>query len=1316
MIPIHRRGTTQARTTGFVRALLALCLTTLATFAFAIQPVTPEQRAGHPKLQRAFIAPELDVQPELEASESLAAGGATRTAAASFAQRYGGTWEARWDRRNDRPNLIQGSGVPLVPGRGNSLTLAQLGLAANEHVDLAVVETRLQDFIAANADLLGTKGLDFALDPNSSLAYGKNDSHWFVEFVQLKDGVRVEGADLFFRVAAGNIVQFGANAVAPVAIDVQPVSTRGNAFDLALRELDFPAGTRVAEIVEAGELLVVPVAPAGEAAKANYTGEAGQGYRHRLAWRFVFRLDGDVTTYQVLFDAHTNRVIEVRDLNNWVNATVTGGIYPTTNSDTEVVRPMPFANVSNGGVKVTDVLGIYDYAGGTATITLNGKFFNMSDNCGAISLSNSTDGNLNFGTSAGTDCVTPGVGGAGNTHASRTGFYHLTNINRKAITFFPSNSWLQGTVTANMNINDLCNAGWNGSTLNFFKSGGGCSNTGEIAAVFLHEWGHGMDTNSGGAASENGSGEAVGDTFAFLETKDACIGKNFTPGQACANCAASCTGVRDVNAFSTHGAATVARPNLVADNAGINCDRYTCPYLSQGVFPYQGPMGYEGHCESYIASSANWDLAQSLLTHFGTNQGWSEMDRIWYGSLTPSKSAYRVVSGGTCNPAATVDGCGANNWYTVFLASDDDDGNLANGTPNGCRIWDAFNAHGIACGTRPVCSADAPDFTLAIAEASQSICAPGNTTYTINVGSQLGFANAVTLSATGLPAGVSAAFSVNPVVPGGSSVMTITANGSAVAGTSTITVNGTAASSAGHSATSQLVLTTGAPAAPVLSGPANGATGVSTAPTLSWAASANTTSYTLEIATDAGFTNIVQTTPGITATSYAVSGLLPTTTYYWRVKALNACGSTTSTVFSFTTANMICRAPNVAIPDNNTTGVTDNLVVSDSSTLTNLKLSIKATHTYVGDLAFTLTKGSSVIVINHPTNGSGGCSGDNIDVTLDDASSTLVQGQCNATPPALSGNVKPNAPLGTAFNGQSLAGTWSLKVVDNAGQDTGTLTEWCLIPTTSGGPTTYTVGGSVGGLTGSGLVLSLNAGAQTLPVAANGAFTFPTGLANGAAYAVTIGTQPSGQTCSVANGSGTISGANVTNVAVTCAATPTYTIGGTVSGLSGAGLVLSLNAGSQTLPVSTNGAFTFPTAVANGTAYTVTVGTQPAGQACTVANGSGTVAGANVTNVAVTCANNTYSVGGTVSGLVGNSVTLSLNGTESLPVASNGSFTFSTMLAGGAAYAVTVQTQPTSPSLVCSVANGSGTIAAANVGNVAVTCSDAIFANGFDAP
>ncbi|MBX3689056.1 proprotein convertase P-domain-containing protein [Dokdonella sp.] len=1288
------------------RSLIALVLAAFTTLALAIQPVAPPQRGAQVKLQRAIIAKGLDVEPALEATTSLAAAASQRPAVAAFLARQGGSWEMRWDSRSDRPNLIQGSGVPLIPGNGNTLTRAELGLAAGDEIDLATVETRLTDFIAANSDLLGSKGMEFHPDPGSSTAYGKDNSHWFVEFEQFHDGVRVEGANLFFRIAAGNIIQFGSYRVAPVREDTHPVSTPQAALALALGELAFPAGTQVQELINDGELLLLPLSPAGDDAGESFAGVAGSGYEHELVWRFVFRVNDDQTTYQVLVDAHSNRVIDVRDLNTYANATVTGGVYPTTNTDPETVVPMPFAAVTNGGAKVTDALGIYDYSGGTATVTLDGKYFRMSDNCGSISLSNATDGNLAFGSSGGTDCTTPGVGGAGNTHASRSGFYHLTNINRKASTFLPGNSWIAGKVTANMNIDDTCNAYWNGSSLNFFKSGGGCSNTGEISAVFLHEWGHGMDTNSGGSASDMGSGEAVGDTFAFLETKDACIGKNFKPGVPCYNCDATCTGVRDVKAFSTLGAATIAKPSNVTSDSGINCDRYACPYYANGISPYQGPMGYEGHCESYIASSANWDLAQALVGHYGSTQGWQEMDRIWYSSLTPSKAAYRVASGGTCNASASVDGCGSNNWYTVFLAADDDNGNLSDGTPNGCRIWDAFSAHGIACGTRPACSADVPDFTLAVTPTSQGVCAnpTASTSYTVNVGSQMGFSSPVVLAASGLPAGISASFSPGTVTPGGTSTMTVNVNGAA-AGTATLTVDGTASGSPGHSASAQLVVTTGVASAPILSTPGDGNSGTSTTPTLTWSAAAGASSYTIEIATDSAFTNIVQTASGLTATSYTATTLSPLTTYYWRVKAVNTCGETVSTMFSFTTANLICSTVGAAIPDNNTTGVSNSITVTDTSTLTNLKVSIKGTHTWVGDLKFQLSRGAgNVMLVDRPGyTGSGfGCSNNDFDIVLDDAATTPVEGQCNATPPALSGTVSPNNPINSVFAGAPFNGTWTLTATDNAGGDTGSLAEWCLIPTTATGAT-YTVGGNVSGLTGSGLLLSLNAGAQSLPVAADGAFTFPTGLASGASYAVTVGTQPAGQVCSVSNGSGTIGSANVTDVAVTCTAAATYTVGGNVSGLTGSGLVLSLNAGAQSLPVAADGAFTFPTGLANGASYAVTVGTQPTGQTCSVASGSGTISGANVTNVAVSCVTNTYTVGGNVSGLTGLGLVLALDaGAQSLPIAANGTFTFPTAVADGTTYTVTIATQPSGQT--CAVANGSGTISGANVTNVAVTC------------
>ncbi len=86
------------------------------------------------------------------------------------------------------------------------------------------------------------------------------------------------------------------------------------------------------------------------------------------------------------------------------------------------------------------------------------------------------------------------------------------------------------------------------------------------------------------------------------------------------------------------------------------------------------------------------------------------------------------------------------------------------------------------------------------------------------------------------------------------------------------------------------------------------------------------------------------------------------------------------------------------------------------------------------------------------------------------------------------------------------------------------------------------------------------------------------------------------------------------------APTARYAIGGTVAGLSGSGLVLQINGGSN-LAVTAPGGFTFPGTLGTGSAYTVTVLTQPSTptQSCSVMNGSGTVSAANVTNITIDC-------------------------------------------------------------------------------------------------
>lgn len=91
-------------------------------------------------------------------------------------------------------------------------------------------------------------------------------------------------------------------------------------------------------------------------------------------------------------------------------------------------------------------------------------------------------------------------------------------------------------------------------------------------------------------------------------------------------------------------------------------------------------------------------------------------------------------------------------------------------------------------------------------------------------------------------------------------------------------------------------------------------------------------------------------------------------------------------------------------------------------------------------------------------------------------------------------------------------------------------------PPGSGGLMTYAIGGTVSGLAGGTLVLQINSGSD-LTVSADGAFVFSLRLADQSTYSVQVSSPPAGQTCTVANSAGVISGADVTTVAVQCAAT-----------------------------------------------------------------------------------------------------------------------------------------------------------------------------------
>lgn len=167
--------------------------------------------------------------------------------------------------------------------------------------------------------------------------------------------------------------------------------------------------------------------------------------------------------------------------------------------------------------------------------------------------------------------------------------------------------------------------------------------------------------------------------------------------------------------------------------------------------------------------------------------------------------------------------------------------------------------------------------------------------------------------------------------------------------------------------------------------------------------------------------------------------------------------------------------------------------------------------------------------------------------------------------------------------------------------------------------TNLSLGGTVTGLNTGNLIL-LN-GTSTVNLASNDGsafnYSFPARINFGAAYSVTIQTQPATLTCSVANAAGVSDTSDITNVNVTCV--PNNVLGGTVAGLNGS---LTLVNGSDTVTVTATGgnaSFAFPRRVGDGAAYGVTILSKPANQTCTVLNGVGTMGTTDINSVQVNC-------------------------------------------------------------------------------------------------
>ncbi len=643
---------------GEIKSRVIFTVCALALLAGSVSALVEERESVSPLQVRAFVVSALDATPiNARPAGGRAVSDLERLGAdpnTAFLDTRGGRWRTLLFARP----MIPGSGV------GNDLVWDDDRPADDEALG-ELAWNRVRDFVASNADILridtGELEHRVAVHNGGELIQIWADRRAF--------GLPVRGAGFTAVINHGNLVLMGAEQWGDVVLD--GVITMSADTALA-RVASFVAPMSVAALREDSSMAILPARSA-----------SGDAYSHRLVWVVRPAIPGDVGQWEGLVDATSGELLSFQDLNHYGQRTITGGVYPVSYDgiapDGNMVDnyPMPFADLSSGGF--TDAGGNFNATGDVTTV-LSGQFINIQPGCGALSESSTGDLDLE-GTDGDTDCAVPAGHSAGDTAASRSGFYELNRIKALALAQLPANAWLNGTLTAQMNISPVCNAFWTGSVVQFFRETFPCGNTGQLAGVFDHEWGHGMDDNDVNGnipGSSQGGGEGMADIYAALRLNQGCVGRGFfLDGATCGGygdpctAASGCTGIRSVD-FADR---TTGLPH------DLTWVRANCSTIV--------------HCLGAAYSETVWDLLKrDLPTIHGmdNNTALEVTTRLTFIGAGNASGWFDRTG-----PPAGGAGCGATQAYLQYLAADDDDGDVSNGTPHMDAIASAFDRHEIGC-------------------------------------------------------------------------------------------------------------------------------------------------------------------------------------------------------------------------------------------------------------------------------------------------------------------------------------------------------------------------------------------------------------------------------------------------------------------------------------------------------------------------------------------------------------------------------------------------------------------------------------------
>jgi hypothetical protein len=521
-----------------------------------------------------------------------------------FLDAEGAGWDVRFDERAGTVYRAWGPGIDVgSPASVQEAADAVLTLLEN-HPDLLGV--------SADALALGRSGYDAERDT----FYIQLD-----RIVPEDDSGRrsvEQGPTTFYRsgvlarIKYGKLILLGI-ATHPDAPDLgDPTLYLDDAVNIAIGQGPHPSAAH--EYVDA-KTVVLPV-------------EAGSGLDYRLTWEIRTETQSPRGIWVSYVDAHSGDLINVHNEVRYVSGTISAE-HDTRNPESGFsTSVLTYLNVESdsGDRGQTDTSGNYSVSGSAITAALRGENITVSNQEGGDA-SIYTQGNGVFNES-------------GASMAEIDTYHFLTETIKWADQYAPSVNavWYDyyGTVVSNVNINSSCNAYYDGN-VNFYRAGSGCNNTGRIADVIYHEWGHGFHYTNIESGNIDGSiSEGVGDCISTFFTEDSTIAPFFSTNGS---------GIREVS--------------------------------SNRVYPED--VVNQVHTDGLIFGGAVWDF-------------WGELSDTYDDEIDAREALYNAfvggMKGGPDIPAA----------YDEFVVADDDDGDLGNGTPHLCELIEGFSLHGLGPG------------------------------------------------------------------------------------------------------------------------------------------------------------------------------------------------------------------------------------------------------------------------------------------------------------------------------------------------------------------------------------------------------------------------------------------------------------------------------------------------------------------------------------------------------------------------------------------------------------------------------------------